>query len=328
MLARAHEIADEVLFPAALAVDAAESVPASHLDLLAAEGFYGLAARDDVAYAELAGVVEALAGGDLATCFVWIQHHTPVRALAEHATPALRDAFLPRLLAGERRAGIGIAGIRTPTPLRVRPADGGYLLDGQVPWVTGWGLVDTVYLAALDADGVVHFLLADAGPADTVSAVTQRLVAVQASATVNLTYRDHPVPADRLVYTLPYQEWSSGDAGGSATNGFLALGVTGRCASLLAAAGRADAAAVLRAEADACRDDLLRAGPDTTPAARAATAELVWRAAGMLTAQTGARSVLRDNHAQRLAREATFLLVFGSRPAIRDVLLQKLTPRA
>jgi len=326
MLARAREIAEDVLFPAALDVDAAESVPASHLDLLAAEGFYGLAARDDVTFTELAGVVEALAGGDLATTFVWIQHHTPVRALTEHATPALRDAFLPRLLAGERRSGIGIAGIRTPTPLRVRPAAGGYLIDGQVPWVTGWGMVDTLYLAALDADGVVHFLLADAGPAVTVSAVTQRLVAVQASATVNLTYRDHPVPADRLVYALPFQEWSSGDATGSAMNGFLALGVAGRCARLLEVAGREDAATALRAEADACRDALLRAGPEATPAARAAAAELVWRAAGMLTVQTGARSVLRDNHAQRLAREAAFLLVFGSRPAIRDALLPRLAP--
>lgn len=328
MLARAREIAEDVLFPAALAVDAAESVPASHLDLLAAEGFYGLAARDDVTFADLAGVVEALAGGDLATTFVWIQHHTPVRALAEHAAPALRDAFLPRLLAGERRSGIGIAGIRTPTPLRVRPAAGGYLIDGQVPWVTGWGMVDTLYLAALDDDGVVHFLLADAGPAGTVSAVTQRLVAVQASATVNLTYRDHPVPADRLAYRLPFQEWSSGDATGSAMNGFLALGVAGRCAALLAAAGRAEAAAALRAGADACRDGLLRAGPESTPAARAAAADLVWRAAGMLTVQTGARSVLRDNHAQRLAREAAFLLVFGSRPAIRDALLPRLAPPA
>ena len=37
--------------------------------------------------------------------------------------------------------------------------------------------------------------------------------------------------------------------------------------------------------------------------------------------RTGSRAVLAGNHAQRLYREAGFLLVFGSRPAIRDELL-------
>jgi hypothetical protein len=36
--------------------------------------------------------------------------------------------------------------------------------------------------------------------------------------------------------------------------------------------------------------------------------------------------VLLDQHAQRLAREAIFLLVFGSRPVIRDALLARLMP--
>jgi hypothetical protein len=36
---------------------------------------------------------------------------------------------------------------------------------------------------------------------------------------------------------------------------------------------------------------------------------------------TGSRAVLAGEHAQRLVREATFLLVFGSRPAIRSALL-------
>jgi hypothetical protein len=38
----------------------------------------------------------------------------------------------------------------------------------------------------------------------------------------------------------------------------------------------------------------------------------------------GSRAILRDEHPQRLAREALFLLVFGSRPAIRTSLLERL----
>jgi hypothetical protein len=40
--------------------------------------------------------------------------------------------------------------------------------------------------------------------------------------------------------------------------------------------------------------------------------------------QDGSKSVTVDQHAQRLVREAQFLLVFGSRPAITSALLRRL----
>ncbi|MGH9005373.1 MAG: hypothetical protein ACRDYV_19800, partial [Acidimicrobiia bacterium] len=60
------------------------------------------------------------------------------------------------------------------------------------------------------------------------------------------------------------------------------------------------------------------------PAARAAASELAARAAITLVAATGSTSILRDRHPQRLAREALFLLVFGSRPPIKAALLDLL----
>ena len=74
------------------------------------------------------------------------------------------------------------------------------------------------------------------------------------------------------------------------------------------------------------RADLLAAASDQLNAARAGAAELAWRAAAAVCVGTGARAVLLDQHGQRLAREAAFLLVFGSRPAMRDVLLGHLAP--
>jgi hypothetical protein len=62
--------------------------------------------------------------------------------------------------------------------------------------------------------------------------------------------------------------------------------------------------------------------------ARAAASAFALQAAGLLTAATGARAVLHDEHAQRLVREATFLLVFGSRPTIKTALLDRLTAAA
>lgn len=318
---RAAELADEVLFPAALAVDAADRVPASHLDLLTAEGLYGAAVPVDgrgVDFPLAAALVESLASGCLSTAFVWLQHHGPVLAALYSEQPGIRDTWLGPLSTGERRAGIALAGLRSRTaPMRVRAVPGGFLLDGEAPWVTGWDMIDVLYAAALDERDDVHFLLVDAVAGPTLGTSPLELVAVQASRTVHVRFVGHFVPADRLVDVRPYATWSSSDASGSALNGFLALGAVARCCRLIGPSP-------LDAELATARATLLAADAAATPAARAAASELALRAAATLAAQTGARAVLRGEHAERLLREAAFLLVFGNRPAIRDELLSRL----
>ena len=55
-------------------------------------------------------------------------------------------------------------------------------------------------------------------------------------------------------------------------------------------------------------------------AARAAACELALRATAALLVSQGSTAILADQDAQRLAREALFLLVFGSRPPIKQAL--------
>ena len=163
----ARRLADEVLFPAALDVDAADLVPRSHLAALADRGFYGLWGPADAGGLDLdpvtgARVVEVLAGGCLTTTFVWLQHQGVVRQIGQ-AAATIRDTWLAPLCRGDRRSGVAIAGIRPGAdPLRARPSSYGWTLHGSVPWVTGWGLVDVVHVAALDEDGDVVWLLVDA----------------------------------------------------------------------------------------------------------------------------------------------------------------------
>src|SRR5882762_1463113 len=96
---RARELATDVFAPAAMGVEASQRVPPEHLDLLAAEGFYGLAGpREagglDVPLAAAGQIIEILAGACLSTTFVWMQHHGVVRAVVETANGALRQAML------------------------------------------------------------------------------------------------------------------------------------------------------------------------------------------------------------------------------------------
>ena len=341
---QARRIAADVLFPAAMDTDASDRVPAGHLDLLAAEGFYGMAgpaeAGAGIDAAAAGRIIEILAGGCLATTFVWLQHHRAVRAASAAGGP-LRDEWLGPLCRGIRRCGIALGGgLPGPPLLRARPAAGGYRLDGISPWVTGWGLVDTFYVAARDErDNVVTaFVPAAPGPAAepaepggpprvaepgglTLSAELLRMVAVNASRTALIRFDGHFVPAGRVIATVPHRDWLAQDAMHLRANGSLALGMAGRCCELIGASPLDGELARRRAALDA-------ASPAQMPAARADASELAMRAAAALVTVQGSRAILAGQHAQRLAREALFLLVFGSRPAIKERLAGRLTTAA
>jgi alkylation response protein AidB-like acyl-CoA dehydrogenase len=194
-------------------------------------------------------------------------------------------------------------------------ADGGVVLDGEAPWVTGWGRIDVVLVAARRGDQVVRVLI-DAVASPTLEVEPLRLVAADASGTVTVRFRGHRVPPERIVGVETHADALVRDPTGLRTNGSLALGVTSRCLRLLGPGPLDD-------ELAAARETLDAADATAMPEARARAAELAWRAAGALIVGSGARSILAGEHAQRLAREAMFLLVFGSRPSIKQALASR-----
>jgi alkylation response protein AidB-like acyl-CoA dehydrogenase len=324
LLARATEIADEVLFAAAADVDRADRIPAGHLDLLAAEGLYAVGAP-----ADLGGLgpdlpfgqfIETLASGCLATAFVWAQHQGLLMEMAMFDRARTAQWMAP-MATGEVHAGIALAGV-LPGPTRVlaRPVDGGYLLNGKAPWASGWGMIDVIGVAAYH-EGSVHILMIDAIAGDTLQVQPLDLTAVQASATVNVTFRDHFVPADRLLLKLPYDDYARVTESGQPLTGFLALGLINRCCRLIGPSPFDD-------ELEATRAALFTADETTTADARARASELAVRAAAALAAHTGSRATLRGSVAERTMRETTFLLVFGSRPRIKSALMADLTRSA
>lgn len=315
-----------MLFPTALATDTSGVVPAGHLDRLAAAGLYGLfgpASAGGLAADPVTGwgVVEVLAGGCLTTTFVWSQHHAALRAVADSTNSALRDARLADLCRGRWRAGIAVAGIRpSVVGVSARPVVGGWLLSGEVPWVTGWGMIDVILTAAHGPDRRIVWTLVDALASPSLTVERLDLVAVHASATMVVSFHDHFVPAERTTHIEPYDDWAARDALKLRHNGSFALGVIGRCCRLLGPTS-------LDGELATCRDELNRAAitaPEDLPAARAAAAVLAVRAAADLVVAAGSPSVLLDQHPQRLAREAAFVLVAASRPTIQTELRTRL----
>jgi alkylation response protein AidB-like acyl-CoA dehydrogenase len=327
LLSRAERLAEDILFPAAMAVDGADLVPAEHLDAFAAAGLYGLAGPADAGGGQdfdpavYWRIVEVLASGCLATTFVWLQHHGAVRALAATANDRLRAEWLRRLCLGQRRAGVALAGARPGPPLlRATRVPGGYLLNGNAPWVTGWGRVDVLYTLArcAETDLVAALVPAVAGP--ELDAHRHDLVAVNASGTVELAFSGYFVPDELVCAVFPHARFLASDAAGLRPNGSLSLGVAARCCQLIGPSA-------LDAELAAARARLDAADADTLPAARAAASELAFRAAGAAVTAAGSAGILAASDPQRLAREALFLLVFGSRPPIKSGVLHLLACR-
>ncbi len=321
-LVAATTLADDVLFPDALAVDRSATVPPSHLRALADAGLYGVAApaedgglpADDTT--TMPTLVETLASGCLTTAFVWIQHHGTVGAVAAGGRE-LRDRWLAPLCSGAERAGVGLAGLRSEPGLRLTRTDEGFVLNGSCPWVTGWGSISVIGIAARDDHDLIHHLLVDAVASPTLQIRTLDLVAVGASGTVTVDFADHLVAPDRLLTTRPFADWAGGDANGQTLNGFLAIGLAARACRLLGPSALDD-------ELDGARSALRTAERGGIGPARARATDLALRASAAVAVRTGSRAVLMDQHAQRLVREATFLLVFGSRPPMRDALLDRL----
>jgi hypothetical protein len=128
------------------------------------------------------------------------------------------------------------------------------------------------------------------------------------------------VPAERLTGQAPFDPAETMRPDRLRINGSLALGVARRCCRLLGPGPLDD-------ELIACRtrlDDALTGDVTAMTQARAAASELAVRAATALAVRDGSKAITTDAQAQRLAREALFLLVFGSRPAIKSALLRQL----
>src|SRR6266705_2931427 len=167
ILGTAQRLADDVLFPAALATDAADVVPVELLDALADAGIYALtgpasAGGPDADFQTVCGVVESLSSGCLTTTFIWAQHIGAVLAAASSENTAIGEWVGP-LCRGERRAGLALGGaVPGPPALRANEEEGVWRFSGTSPFVSGWRRIDVMHTAARTDDGRLVWALIDA----------------------------------------------------------------------------------------------------------------------------------------------------------------------
>jgi len=337
----AREIGDSLLRPQAERVDV-EGVPRSHIDALGDAGLLGIVAPADAGGADaslavMRAVTEELAAADTSTWFVWTQHHTPVRTLARSSNEQLRERWLPEL--GQRAlAGVAFTHLRRPgpPPVTATRTNSGWLISGDIAWLTSWELADVFLIGAQAGDDVVWVLVPLRGRRE-VTARPLALAAMQGTSTMQVHLDALAVSEDEVVLVEDLTAWRETDALRSADVSFSVFGVTRDALRRLRE--RNESAPAAAADAMEQRLDTVRTAASALPDApsdediderlrlRAEAHVLALESTAALVAAGAGRSMLLDQAAQRLARSALFLLVQGQTAQVREATLRLIATR-
>ncbi|MFB2920824.1 cyclase family protein [Aerosakkonema funiforme] len=281
-----------------------------------------------------------------ALAFLQTQHQSAAAMLFDSKNTSLKQEYLPRMSKGEVLVGVGFSQLRrSGDPLiSATPVDGGYLLEGQVPWVTGWRIFQYFIVAASLSDGRAVFGMLPFG--ETKQSLgghinfsePMQLATMTSTNTVTATIKDWFLPDDRILSIKP-QNWIHEN---DRKNVLRATGLVIGCAR--AGLDIIEAAAInkslpfinkafvsLNNELAQCRTAIREAQQQTNIELseklhlRSWAIELAVRIAhAAITVSSGAANY--SNHAaQRVYREALVFTVSGQTTALMEATLERLT---
>ena len=227
----------------------------------------------------------------------------------------------------------------------------GWRIEGEAPWITGWGLMQALVLMARTDDGSVVTVVIDR-PAEHPSLVAgepQALAVMGSTGTVALSFHGLEVSDHDVAGVQTDAQWRRRDRAGSALPAAAPLGIADRAIRLL---GEGPRNAVVSEVASTLASELAerRAAADRVAAAVAAVVaeavsandgepfdaaiaqgaaerdrglDLSRRATDALVAATGGRAISLEHPAQRLSREATFYLIQAQTGELRAASLAR-----
>jgi len=97
---------------------------------------------------------EMLARYSGALAFLQSQHQSAGSFLSRSCNEFLKRQYLPHMSTGKLGVGVGFSHLRrSPPPLKALPIEDGYLLNGTIPWITGFDMFQAFVGAAVLPDG-------------------------------------------------------------------------------------------------------------------------------------------------------------------------------
>ncbi len=271
----------------------------------------------------------ALSQSCLTTSFILTQWHAACRRIIASDNAPLRERLLPHLANGELFATVGISHLTTSRQHLARPVlraqlqpDGGLVLDGYSPWVTGAAAADCLVLGATCDDGRQALCAVPTDRTGVVASPGQSLVALSASCTDQVTLEQVPIAADEIL-AGPCENVMALNAGGGAgglQTSTLAIGLALAAVDFIQSQAEQRSELVPIAEKLAHDTQQLRAALSDLTGGHTAISpgelrqranSLVLRATqAALSAAKGA-GYMAGHPAGRMAREALFFLVWS-----------------
>ena len=280
-----------------------------------------------------------------ALAFLQTQHQSAAEMLANSENESLKRQYLPYMSKGQVLVGVGFSQLRRKGDPLVKaiPVEGGYLLNGEVPWVTGFGFFQDFIVGAALPDGravygMVPFVetFQEAGGAIAFSEPME-LGAIASTNTVTATLTHCFLPQERVVFIKPAGAIHENDKKNVLHHGFFALGCARAGLDILEATAKTKQLPFLKPAFDCLNEELTRcqtAMMQALPAdsktweqrlqLRAWAINLALRCANAAVTVSSGAANYRYNAAQRVYREALVFTVSGQTTAVMEATLAQL----
>ena len=281
-----------------------------------------------------------------ALAFLQIQHQGAAAFISYSENESLKQRYLPQIAKGQILVGVGFSQLRRKAepPVKAFPVEGGYQVEGKVPWVTGYDFFKDFIVGALLSDsraiyGMVPFTetYQEAGGAISFSEPMQ-LSAMASTNTVSATFTNWFLPEESVVLvakkagTIHESDKKSVLLGGS-----LALGCARAGLDIVETAAKTkqldflySAFASLHQEFTLCQTAMMQ---ETAAKSQSFPENLqlrVWAinlagrcAQAAVTVSSGAANY-KHHAAQRVYREALMFTVSGQTTEIMEATLARL----
>jgi alkylation response protein AidB-like acyl-CoA dehydrogenase len=284
---------------------------------------------------------ERIAAASMATALVLTQRDAAVWLIDAALEAPMRSELLAQLAENAIFATVGIAQLATsrqggPPALGARAEGDGYVLDGLVPWSTGTTKAQWVVVGAAVEDGLQMLLALPTDAPGVTIGPPMPLVALRASHTTWIRCDGVRVdrrwvlrgPVDKaLAWQRKLLPLSQVLVGMGLCQGAIEL-ILRHDAEPRRASARPFAARLARLREEVLSLSRPRRDEEAMAAAprlRAACNELAIRATHTAVALYKGAALLADHPAQRLAREAMFLLVWSSPNPVIDATVEALS---
>ena len=285
-------------------------------------------------------VSEALASACLTTAFILSQREAAVRQLLK-GPPHLKVRYLPGLASGDQFLTIGLSQLTTSrqhqgAALRAhRIPDGGIVLDGAVPWVTGADQATAVVVGATLPDATQVLVVLPTDRPGTTIEPPMPLAALTGSRTSSIRCNGVTLEAE-LLLAGPSEHVLGTVGGGGLETSALALGVATAATGILRheAVGRpwfANGADHFESRLAAARLQLQSligsSHSDAVLALRVECTRLALQTTQAALLASKGTGFISPHAVQRWARQALFFLVWSCPRPVADGVLDSLLPQ-